>query len=104
APTPYDNAGLQDHNRVLKADVTPGPELTNGILLRGAGPFSPTGRRAGVSRGSGCGARTETCFHYTLVLQNFKDDGVLAMILTPDHHNDHGFRAWEAHLVELSTR
>jgi hypothetical protein len=28
---PYDNVGLQDHNRVLKADVTRAPELTNSV-------------------------------------------------------------------------
>lgn len=29
--TPYDNVGLQDHNQVLKADVTRAPELTNSV-------------------------------------------------------------------------
>ncbi|MFI6687265.1 hypothetical protein, partial [Streptomyces sp. NPDC050485] len=31
--TPYDNVGLQDHNQVLKADVTRTPGLTNSILM-----------------------------------------------------------------------
>jgi hypothetical protein len=30
-PTPYDNVGSQDHNRVLGADVTHTPELTNSV-------------------------------------------------------------------------
>ncbi|MFD7001750.1 hypothetical protein ACFWA5_37250, partial [Streptomyces mirabilis] len=32
-PTPYDNAGSQDHNQVLGADVTHEPELTNSVQL-----------------------------------------------------------------------
>ncbi|MGA5706681.1 hypothetical protein ACPCK8_09455, partial [Streptomyces cellulosae] len=46
APTPYDSVGLQDHNRVLKADVTPDPELTNSIVRPMRGParvVAPTG-------------------------------------------------------------
>ncbi|MFE4331486.1 hypothetical protein ACFRQM_19265, partial [Streptomyces sp. NPDC056831] len=35
--SPYDNVGLQDHNRVLKADVTPSREFANSIP-EGAGP------------------------------------------------------------------
>ncbi|MFD7002586.1 hypothetical protein ACFWA5_41640, partial [Streptomyces mirabilis] len=38
-PTPYDNAGSQDHNQVLGADVTHEPELTNSVRY-GAGPFA----------------------------------------------------------------
>ncbi|MEU9315016.1 hypothetical protein [Streptomyces sp. NPDC048295] len=30
-PRPYGNVGLQDHNQVLKADVTRGTELTNSV-------------------------------------------------------------------------
>lgn len=52
--------------------------------------------RAGAafaSCGSGCAARTATCFRCAVVLQDFEDDGVLTMILASDRHNDHGFRA-----------
>ncbi|MFJ8312803.1 MULTISPECIES: hypothetical protein [unclassified Streptomyces] len=33
----YDNVGLQDHNQVLKADVTQGPELTNSVVSESGG-------------------------------------------------------------------
>ncbi|MGW3176111.1 hypothetical protein, partial [Streptomyces sp. NPDC001153] len=57
-PTPYDNVGSQDHNQVLGADVTHGPELTNSVrkpdgalLMRPRAQAEETVDRAGRAFG-----------------------------------------------------